>query len=282
MQYAQTLAAAGDLIPKGLWGPPTNGNPPAPSPGKIMLVLETGAMLGLAPMAALQGIDVIEGRATISPQLMTGLVRAAGHKIDIVREGTITAGDFKVTVTLTRSDDGTVYRATWDPHMAARAGLCTYTRQQDGTWRVRAESKNGAARPWQAYPETMCKWRAVGDCLREGADDVLKGIAYTREEIESGETFGSISTEVVEDAVVEPSEDWAALVKAAEHDRDELNEIGNRAYAAGELSEDMRLHILRLIGALDRAASEAPAEPGAAPEPENVEVIEDADVPPAE
>ena len=42
MKYAQTLAAAGDLIPKGLWNSASNVNgvlvPAAPSPGKVLLV----------------------------------------------------------------------------------------------------------------------------------------------------------------------------------------------------------------------------------------------------
>ena len=69
MRYVQTLTSAGSLIPKGLH------DAGKPSPGKVLLVLETGAMLGIHPMAAMGGIHIIEGKATISPGLMSGLVR---------------------------------------------------------------------------------------------------------------------------------------------------------------------------------------------------------------
>lgn len=261
MKYAQTLSAAGDLIPKGLWSPITRADgsmgPAAPSPGKILLVMETGAMLGLNPMAALQGIDVIEGKATISPQLMSGLVRQAGHKIEIQSAGSIGQGDFMVKVTLTRSDDDTVYESIWDPHRAARAGLCAYTKQSDGSWKVSATSQSGKAKPWQQYPETMCKWRALGDVCREGADDVLKGIAYTREEIEN-------SVSIVSDPEPEATEDWEALIEAAES-VGELSELGVRLKEKGEGTDTLRAKFASRAGILKREAEAV----------EDAEVIED-------
>ncbi|RLP72304.1 hypothetical protein D9V32_15535 [Mycetocola tolaasinivorans] len=129
---------------------------------------------------------------------------------------------------------------------------------------------------WDGRPAHMLGIRAESHAFRKAFPHELSGV-YTPEDAEA-ENLGELSPE----PAAAPSEDWPALIKAAEHDRDELAAIGNRAHAAGELDEGMRLHIMRLIGAIDRAAAEAPAEPGAAPEPENVEVIEDADVPPAE
>jgi len=115
MKYAQTLAAAGDLIPKGLWSPVQRPDgsmgAPAPSPGKVLLVMETGAMLGLMPAAALQSIDVVEGRATLSARLMGALIRKAGHKLEVLKSGSIPTGDYSVTVTGTRADDGSTARS---------------------------------------------------------------------------------------------------------------------------------------------------------------------------
>lgn len=256
MKYAQTLSAAGDLIPKGLWSPVVRPDgsmgPAAPSPGKILLVMETGAMLGLNPMAALQGIDVIEGKATISPQLMSALVRQAGHKLEITPSGSITAGDYQVRVVLTRGDDDTVYESVWDPHRAARAGLCKYDRQPDGSWRVIAQSQKGAAKPWQSYPETMCKWRALGDVCREGADDALKGIAYTREEIEH-------EVSIVADPEPDPTEDWGALIEQAAT-VEELNVIGARLKEKGEGTETLRAKFAARLGVLEREAAYEDAE----------------------
>lgn len=183
-KYAQALAGAGDLIPQGLFETAhvDGQNVRRPSIGKIFLVLETGNMLGLEPMAALQGINVIEGRATISPQMMSGLLRRAGHVLTITKSGTVAGGDFQATATLIRKDDPEhPISDTWDLHRAARAGLCTYA-QTGGVWKVSAASQSGKAKPWQSYPENMCVWRAVGVVGREGGDDVLLGVAYTAEE----------------------------------------------------------------------------------------------------
>lgn len=183
MKYANTLAGAADLIKRGLFDKATG----KPSPAKIFLVLETGSMLGLHPMASLQGIDVIEGNATISPQLMTGLIRAAGHKLRIVKSGTIEGGDFQVTVTGIRSDDPDFpVTDTWTPHRAARAGLCTYAlNQATGIWEIRARSaQKGEPLPWEKYPENLCVWRTTGNVGREGFNDVLMGVGYTPEEFD--------------------------------------------------------------------------------------------------
>lgn len=199
MRYSNTLADAKDLIKRGLFDNATG----KPSAAKIFLVLETGAMLGLHPMAALQGIDVIEGNATISPQLMTGLIREAGHKLRIVKSGTIEGGDFSVTVTGIRSDDPDYpITDTWTPHRAARSGLCTYEKNAaSGIWEVKARSKQGNPLPWEMWTENMCTWRATGNVGREGFNDVLMGISYTPEEFEVNITAdGNVDDSIDADA----------------------------------------------------------------------------------
>lgn len=182
--YANTLAGAADLIPRGLMDRQTG----RPSAAKIFLVLETGTMLGLHPMAALQGIDVIEGAATITPRLFTGLVRSAGHKLRITETGTVEGGDLKVTVTLIRSDDpDEPITTSYTPHQALRAGLIdSYDRDdRTGVWKLKARSQKGNVLPWEAYTEDLCLWRALGRLGRRGAADVLMGIGYFPEELEA-------------------------------------------------------------------------------------------------
>lgn len=237
MKYAQTLAAAGDLIPKGLWSPVTRQDgtmgPPAPSPGKVLLVMETGAMLGLAPAAALQSIDVVEGRATLSARLMGALIRKAGHKLDIVKTGSIPGGDYSVTVTGTRSDDGSVHTATWDIPRAIRAQLVqSYEPNAQGVWQVRARNKDGSvAKPWEAYAELMPVWRAMSEVGREGFADVLFGL-YSTEEM----TDGGIP---LADPDPEQTEDWLTLIAGAGSE-DALAEIGKRLAEKGEGTDKIR------------------------------------------
>lgn len=237
MKYAQTLAAAGDLIPKGLWNSATPGAdgriiPPAPSPGKVLLVMETGAMLGLMPAAALQSIDVVEGKATLSARLMGALIRKAGHKLDVVKTGSIPGGDYAVTVTGTRSDDGSVFTSTWDMARAIRAGLVqSYQKNAAGTWEVRARSDKGHAKPWEAYAELMPVWRAMSEVGREGFADVLFGL-YSTEEM----TDGGIP---IADPDPEPSEDWLKLIADAATTKD-LEAVGARLAEKQEGTDKIR------------------------------------------
>jgi hypothetical protein len=250
MKYAQTLAAAGDLIPKGLWNSATNLNgnviPAAPSPGKVLLVMETGAMLGLMPAAALQSIDVVEGKATLSARLMGALIRKAGHKLEILKSGTIPGGDYAVTVTGTRADDGSVFTSTWDIPRAIRAGLVqSYQPNASGVWEVRARSDRGHAKPWESYAELLPVWRAMSEVGREGFADVLFGL-YSTEEMSDG------GIPIAEpEPVVEPSEDWQALFAAATT-RTELDAIGDRLKATGEGNDKLRAAFLARAGMLAR------------------------------
>ncbi|MGN7977390.1 hypothetical protein ACTJJ4_07430 [Microbacterium sp. 22195] len=248
MKYAQTLAAAGDLIPRGLWNSASNVNgvlvPAAPSPGKVLLVMETGAMLGLMPAAALQSIDVVEGKATLSARLMGALIRKAGHKLEVVKTGSIPGGDYSVTVTGTRADDGSVFTSTWDIPRAIRAGLVqSYEPNAQGVFEVRARSDKGGIKPWEAYAETMPVWRGMSEVGREGFADVLFGL-YSTEEI----TDGGIP---VADPDPEPSEDWPALIAAATT-RAELDDIKDRIAAKDEGTDKLRAAWLARAGVLSR------------------------------
>ncbi|ANP74504.1 hypothetical protein [Cryobacterium arcticum] len=249
MRYVQTLTSAGSLIPKGLH------DAGHPSPGKVLLVLETGAMLGIHPMAAMGGIHIIEGKATISPGLMSGLVRKAGHKLRVTTSGSIKTNDFAATATLTRSDDlDFTYSATWTIARATTAGLA-------------------GKDVWKKYGEAMCKARAISEVCREGAEDCLMGVSYTPEEMGGLVDNGGEMVATVDRA--EPSEDWAALVAAAKSTED-LMGVRDRAKAVEEYLPNRALFLAR-AGVLSRAEKEAEPTPEPAPD-ENVvdaEVVED-------
>jgi len=250
MRYVQTLASAGGLIPTGLH------DKGQPSPGKVLLVLETGAMLGIHPMAALGGIHIIESKPSISPGLMSGLVRKAGHKLRVTTTGTIKGGDFAATASLTRSDDlEFTYTATWTMERAQRAGLAGKS-------------------VWKNYGEAMCKARAISEVVREGAEDVLMGVSYTPEEMGALVTdAGELQSTPDEDD--EPAEDWAALVGAAATTA-ELMAIRDRASAAEQYVSNRAMFLAR-HGELSRAEA---AEPAPAAEPEPDENVVDAEIVP--
>lgn len=173
--YALALSKAGDLIPRGFRDP--NGQPNA---GKILLATEYGNALGVHPIVAINSIDIIEGNLTITPALMSGLVRTAGHKLRVSTAGS--GQQLTATATLIRSDDPQhPFEVTWTMQDAKAAGL---------------DGKSN----WKKYPRAMLKARAISEVCREGAEDVLMG-AYVPEEMGAtvNEAGAVIDAEIVED-----------------------------------------------------------------------------------
>lgn len=201
ISYAKAIAAAGNLLPRGVRDGVRPGDLDAIA-GRVFLIHETGDMLGIHPVAALQGVNVIEGKPTLAPALMTALVRRAGHRVRTRVEGTVAEGNVKAVCEVRRSDDPEwPFTAVWDLERAARAGLITIHRdERTGRTSVRARSSSGKVLPWEAYTEAMLKARAIGEACRDGAEDVLFGVHYTPEELgalvdEDGEMIGEVVDE---------------------------------------------------------------------------------------
>lgn len=182
IRYARQIAAAGALLPRGV----TDGLRPDDVDkiaARIFLIAETGNMLGIHPIAALQGVNVIEGKPSIAPALMTALIRKAGHKVRVDLHGKLADGNIAAVATITRCDDPVPFVTSWDLDRAVRAGLIDKVDIVDGKTVVRAAGRSGKPSPWQKYTEAMLKWRALGECARDAAEEALMGAHYTPEEL---------------------------------------------------------------------------------------------------
>lgn len=173
-QYVAMLARAGDLLPEKLRGQPvkdpnTGQLVQMGNVGKTFLLAETGDMLGIHPMAAMTGVHIIEGKPSISANLMGGLVRKAGHKLRVTVTGDASDKTLKATAQLIRQDDPDfTFEVTWTVADAERAGL----------WPGKPGSN------WAKYPKAMMKARVISEIVREAAPDVLMGgNVYTPEEL---------------------------------------------------------------------------------------------------
>jgi len=148
MEYSKALAAS-DLLPKQYRNSPAN----------VLVAVEYGRALGLEPMAAIQGIHVVEGKPTASAQLIGALVRNAGHRLRVVGD------DTQATATIRRKDHPDFeFTATWTMQRAAKAGL----------------AGKGS---WAKYPAAMLKARAITEVARDACPEVLAGVSYTAEEL---------------------------------------------------------------------------------------------------
>lgn len=148
MAYAKALAEA-SIIPQAFQRRPAD----------VLVAVEYGNALGIAPIVALSEINVINGTPSLSASLMAALAREAGHKVRV-------SGDAEsATCTIVRKDDpGYEHTATWDRAKAEAAKL----------W---------GRGHWSKDPATMLKWRAISECVRLACSEVLGGLKYTPEEV---------------------------------------------------------------------------------------------------
>lgn len=156
---------------------------------------ETGAALGLEPLQALASIAVINGRATLSSDLMAAVIRRAGHTLRIVENS-----PESVSATLIRADDKTFkFEVTWDKDKATKAGL----------W--------GQRGPWSQYPTQMLRARAITEVARQGASEALMGMIYSPEDFGATitDTGEVIEAEVIDETPAKPAKPAPAAKPAS-------------------------------------------------------------------
>lgn len=219
--YAERLAQAG-LLPAAYRQQPAN----------VLLIVEQAEALGIPVMTALNGVHVIDGKPTISPALMSALVRRAGHKLRV------SGDDTHAVAEVIRADDPDfTFRSEWTLDRAKRAGL----------------AGRGS---WGKYPAAMLKARAISEVCRDACQEVVAGV-YTPEELGAdvvvdadGDVVAAVTTaapqperepvEVADDDVVEavlvydsPGDWWERIATASS--LDELRDVYRELINAGLL-----------------------------------------------
>lgn len=140
-----------DMVPKDYKGKPDN----------ILVAIQMGVEVGLAPMQALQSICVINGRPSLFGDAPLALVRASGL-LESIHE-----------------------------YMEHDRAVCQVRRRGESEYVERSFSEQdakdaklwGKDGPWQHYKTRMLQMRARAFALRDVFPDVLKGMAI-REDIE--------------------------------------------------------------------------------------------------
>jgi hypothetical protein len=129
-------------------------------PYEVTAAILTGQEIGLAPMAALRSIDVIQGTPAMRAVAMRGLVQSRGHELWVEQ-----STDTKAVVSGRRAGSEHVQTSTWTIERAARLKLT---------------GKDN----WQKQPGAMLVARATAELCRLIASDVLLGIPYAVEELD--------------------------------------------------------------------------------------------------
>lgn len=152
MEFSKMLSES-SMVPKAYQGKPQD----------IMVCVQWGYELGLAPMQALQNIAVINGKPSVYGDAMAALVQASpvceGIEETLENEGSANP----VAVCIAKRKNRTPVIAKFSVEDAVRAGL----------W--------GKQGPWTAYPKRMLQMRARGFALRDAFPDVLKGLISAEE-----------------------------------------------------------------------------------------------------
>lgn len=124
-----------------------------------MVILLAAHDLGIATTLAIQKIHVIEGKASMSAELMAALVQREGHELWPEE-----VGPDRVVACGRRAGSDRIARVTWTMEMAQRSNL--------------AGKDN-----WKHYPQAMLWARAVSQLCRMMFADVLCGMTYTPDEL---------------------------------------------------------------------------------------------------
>lgn len=153
--YSDNLACS-NMLPKQFQDKPAN----------VLWAIEYGETLGIAPMAAITGIHVIENKPSASAALIGGLVRRAGHKLRV------TGNNQRATAQIVRADDPDyTFEVTWE-----------LKRNQNGNPNAEDAGLLGK-QVWKNYPAAMLKSRAITQVARDACEEVLFGLHYTPEEL---------------------------------------------------------------------------------------------------
>jgi hypothetical protein len=130
-------------------------------PGEITAAILTGQEIGLQPMSALRSIDVIQGTPAMRANALRGLVQSRGHEVWVLEQT-----ETRAVVAGRRKGSEQEQRSVWTIDRAKKLGLTSKTN-------------------WQQQPQAMLIARATAECCRLIASDVLLGMPYAVEELDS-------------------------------------------------------------------------------------------------
>ena len=177
MEFSKFLATS-THIPKDFQGNPNN----------ILVAIQWGYEIGLAPMQALQNIAVINGRPSLWGDSMIAVCKA--HP------------DWRgISETYIEEEDKAVCLVKRNVH-----GEIEETRSEFSYKDAQRANLTNKPGPWKNYPKRMLQLRARGFALRDAFPDAIKGLITAEEAIDYPEkkdprnvTESSKDTDVIDD-----------------------------------------------------------------------------------
>lgn len=152
MQLAELMANS-EMVPKDFRG----------KPGNVLVAVQMGAEVGLAPMQAIQNIAVINGL----PSIWGDAVKAIILNSPLCEKFEENFDEQSMTAWVTVKRKG---------HAERQVSFSQGDAQAAGLW--------GKQGPWSQYPKRMLAMRARGFASRDEFADVLKGLSVAEEQMD--------------------------------------------------------------------------------------------------
>jgi hypothetical protein len=213
MEFSNMLAKSA-MVPKNYQGKPED----------VLVAVQWGYEIGLAPMQALQNISVINGKPSVYGDAAMALVQASAVCEDIEEYFENEGTPNPIAVCVAKRKNRKQVIAKFSVEDAKRAGL----------W-----NKQG---PWSSYPKRMMQMRARGFALRDAFPDVLKGLITAEEahdypdqpakDITPRETMRNPL-----DALAPPTTDPVVIVP-------DLNDINAELTSVAEIQQQEDAHVI--------------------------------------
>lgn len=206
--YAEAAQLAGAFFRARLFQVPTED--------AALTIIMTGMELGIAPATAMRGIYVIDGKPSLSADLMVAVLKG---RPDVIARFDVLESNDKIARCVGRrrgSNTELEMEFTWE--MAVKAGLSN-----------KSTYKN--------YPGPMLLARCKSRLARALAEDLLLGL-YTPDELTNGTLADDPPADVI--YLNQPGQQQAtpAAIAAVQADADELKREREAAYAAFQVLDD--------------------------------------------
>lgn len=218
MQLAEIMSNS-QMVPKDFQG----------KPGNVLVAVQMGADIGLAPMQAIQNIAVINGRPALWGDAIKAIVLASPlcEKFEeTIDETTMTA----YTKVKRKGHDEKIVSFSQADAVAANL------------W--------GKAGPWTQYPKRMLQMRSRGFAARDEFADVLKGLSVAEElqDYQATEAAPVVEKDVTPNEYPPEKFDenfpkWAKAIQGGQLSVEDVISKANSKYPLSKDQQDMILGV---------------------------------------
>ena len=189
-EMAASMVTSGlftDLLDRG-----TNKNTPEAqqvAQRRAMVKILAGREMGMEPIQAMMGLEIVEGRLGIKPEAAVARIQQhPDYRLKTTEHSYQTCTVELYEKVETDSSGawewdlmGTESFSIWD---AATAGLCTIAGEGNDA-RAVCRSSGGKPMPWEQYTRNMLYWRTIGNLFRFYVPHLKLPNVYTTEELEA-------------------------------------------------------------------------------------------------